>query len=112
VAEWDDGGVQNAYGDTETFNAYWVREGSQEDFERGILDGVEVVSNKLQLVTDGESGNRQKPYKITNTDSEITWTATTPTDTTLAIEAQVQGTTAITDEAVGTGDGVETVFYA
>ena len=57
-----------------------------------------------------DSVNRQKPYKITNTESEITWTATTPTDTTLAIEAQVQGTTAITDEAVGTGDGTTTIF--
>ena len=75
------------------------------------MDGVEVVSDNLQLVIDGEFGTRQKPHKITNTDSEITWTATTPTDTTLAIEAQVQGTTAIADEAVGTGDGTTKVFY-
>ena len=81
VAEWDDG-AQVSYGDIIEFNAFWVREGSQEDFERGILDGVEVVSDNLQLVIDGEFGTRQKPYKITNTDSEITWTATTPTDTT------------------------------
>jgi len=264
VAEWDDGGVQNAYGDTETFNAYWVREGSQEDFERGILDGL-LVSDNIKLqgylykeghenvtfseqyllgstsywqkhsdhifiytdhVSDGEvgvrmdgtidltdiytikirwarlgthsnqqvsmlgvdttleditvdnhdsvaasiysrgstfsektdsvdvsalsgdhylviigelssgasgtcelyvyevwaedssgaklpffsTGNRQMPHLITDTSADIAWTATTPIDTTLAIEAQVKSTTAITDEAVGTGDGVETVF--
>jgi len=107
-----DTGADLYYGEIVTFNAVWVREGSQEDFERGILDGVEVIDDKLQLVADGELGTRQKPYHIPEAkQGEISWEATTPTDTTLTIEAQVQGTTAITDEVVGTGDGIETVFY-
>jgi hypothetical protein len=40
----------------------------------------------------------------------ISWTATTPTNTDVTIETAVTGESTITDEAVGTGDGTETVF--
>ena len=73
--------------------------------------GIVIIAVPLDDTSLGGEGTRQKPYKITNTESEITWTATTPTDTSVAIEAQVKGTTAITDEAVGTGDGTTKVFY-
>ena len=107
-----DTGADLYYGEIVTFNAVWIREGSQEDFERGILDGVEVIDDKLQLVADGELGTRQKPYHIPEAkQGEISWEATTPAGTDVAIEAQVQGTTVITDEAVGTGDGTTKVFY-
>jgi hypothetical protein len=254
VAEWDDGGTQNAYGSAVEFDAVWVREGSEEDFEAGIQDDLFVFNNSLRLVQvpvkkvrflfdalqdsfncgvaeiefkstpDGDdlcsggtasantysggyspiqavdnnnssywlasftagvtwwayefatpvslieytirarpsyqndtpiewrvqywdetseawvtwhtyapdpsiswsagqkrtfslpvfceaSGERLIPYKISNTSADISWTSTEPTDTDVTIESQVQSTSTVTDEAVGTGDGSETVFY-
>ena len=49
VATWDDGGAQYEHGIIKTFYSSWVREGSQEDFERGILSSLVVNQNSLFL---------------------------------------------------------------
>jgi hypothetical protein len=84
-------------------------------FVQGILTDTIVVNDKLQLLPDGAvypaTGTREIPYLIPSDSADISWSSTEPTNTDITIEAQVQGTSTVTDEAVGTGDGATTVFY-
>jgi hypothetical protein len=69
--------------------------------------GLELIGYKYN-----PTGYRQKPYALSGTwpDVVISWVATTPTDTSIAVQAQVQSTASVTGESVGTGDGTEDTF--
>jgi hypothetical protein len=107
-------------GEKEDEPSAWTIEATDSSIATGWAGALNLYANNNSYDYDSielrdlhkSSGTRIKPHALSGTfpGATINWTATTPTDTTLAVHAQVQGETAITDEAVGTGDGAETEF--